>query len=141
MHLFCRWRLHRKWGFLLRCSSAFLKPTFHLTLLWFSVVTVLCDFLCNVMRKVQQKQWQIFCRKFLRKSVRLENQKVTIDLLFPFNSSILVNYLKKGFIFCAKYMQNSILPLTKDWKDQCGDEYVKYSGVEYRVVDTTLIHP
>ena len=87
MHLFCRWRLHRKWGFLLRCSSAFLKPTFHLTLLWFSVVTVLCDFLCNVMRKVQQKQWQIFCRKFLRKSVRLENQKVTIDLLFPFNSS------------------------------------------------------
>jgi hypothetical protein len=42
---------------------AFLKPTFRLTLLWFSVVTVLCDFLCNVMRKVQQKQWQIFCRK------------------------------------------------------------------------------
>ena len=58
-----------------------------LTLLWFSVVTVLCDFLCNVMRKVQQKQWPIFCGKVLRKLVWLENQRVTIDPLFPFNGS------------------------------------------------------
>ena len=58
-----------------------------LTLLWFSVVTVLCDFLCNVMRKVKQKQWQIFCGKVLRKFVWLGNQRVTNDLLFPFNSS------------------------------------------------------
>ena len=42
------------------CSSAFLNPTFRPTLLWFSVVTVLCEFLCNAMRKIQQKQWQIF---------------------------------------------------------------------------------
>ena len=63
---------------------AFLKPTFHLTLLWFSVVTVLCDFLCNVMRKAKQKQWQIFCGKVLRKLVWLGNQRVTNDLLFPF---------------------------------------------------------
>ena len=66
---------------------AFLKPTFRLTLLWFSVVTVLCDFLCNVMRKVQQKQWQIFVGKVLGKLIRLGNQRVTIDPLFPFNSS------------------------------------------------------
>ena len=58
-----------------------------LTLLWFSVVTVLCDFLCNVMRKVQQKQWQIFVGKVLGKLIRLGNQRVTIDPLFPFNSS------------------------------------------------------
>ena len=66
---------------------AFLKPTFRLTLLWFSVVTVLCDFLCNVMRKVQQKQWQRFCGKELRKLVWLGNQRVTIDPLFPLNGS------------------------------------------------------
>ena len=58
-----------------------------LTLLWFSVVTVLCDFLCNVMRKVQQKQWQIFVGKVLGKLIRLGNQRVTIDPLFPFNGS------------------------------------------------------
>ena len=66
----------------------FLKSTYCLTLLWFSVVTVLCDFLCNVMRKVQQKQWQIFVGKVLGKLIRLGNQRVTIDPLFPFNSSI-----------------------------------------------------
>ena len=66
---------------------AFLKPTFCLTLLWFSVVTVLCDFLCNVMRKVQQKQWQIFYGKVLRKLVWLGNQRVTNDLLFPFDGA------------------------------------------------------
>ena len=59
-----------------------------LTLLWFSVVTVLCDFLCNVMRKVQQKQWQIFVGKVLGKLIRLGNQRVTNDLLFPFNSNV-----------------------------------------------------
>ena len=66
---------------------AFLNSTFSLTLLWFSVVTVLCDFLCNVMRKVQQKQWQIFCGKVLWKLVCLGNQRVIIDPLFPFNGS------------------------------------------------------
>ena len=66
---------------------AFLNSTFSLTLLWFSVVTVLCDFLCNVMRKVQQKQWQIFCGKVLRKLVWLGNQRVTNDPLFPFSSN------------------------------------------------------
>ena len=64
---------------------ACLKSNFHLPLLRFSVVTVLCDFLCKAMRKVQQKQWQIFCGKVLRKLVWLGNQRVTIDLLFPFN--------------------------------------------------------
>ena len=39
------------------------------------------------MRKVQQKQWQIFCGKVLWKLVRLENQGVTIDPLFPFNGA------------------------------------------------------
>ncbi len=39
------------------------------------------------MRKVQQKQWQIFCGKVLRKLVWLGNQRVTNDLLFPFNGS------------------------------------------------------
>ena len=39
------------------------------------------------MRKVQQKQWQTFCGKVLRKLVWLENQRVTIDPLFPFNSA------------------------------------------------------
>ena len=39
------------------------------------------------MRKVKQKQWQIFCGKFLRKLVWLENQRVTIDPLFPFNGA------------------------------------------------------
>ena len=66
----------------------FLKANQRFTLLWFSVVTVLCDFLCNVMRKVQQKQWQIFCGKVLRKLVRLGNQRVTNDPLFPFNSNV-----------------------------------------------------
>ncbi|SVC91865.1 uncharacterized protein METZ01_LOCUS344719, partial [marine metagenome] len=40
------------------------------------------------MRKVQQKQWQIFCGKVLWKLVRLGNQRVAIDLLFPFNSNV-----------------------------------------------------
>jgi len=71
---------------------AFLKPTFHLTLLWFSVVTVLCDFLCNVMRKVQQKQWQIFVGKVLEKLIRLGNQRVTNDLLFPLNSGNVIKH-------------------------------------------------
>ena len=79
--------MKEKYGLKRFCSSAFLKPTFHLTLLWFSVVTVLCDFLCNVMRKAQQKQWQIFCGKVLWKLVRLGNQRVAIDPLFPFNGA------------------------------------------------------
>ena len=52
---------------------SFLRANQRLTLLWFSVVTVLCDFLYNVMRKVKQKQWQIFGGKVLYKLVRLEN--------------------------------------------------------------------
>ena len=39
------------------------------------------------MRKVQQKQWQIFCEKVLRKLVWLGYQRVTIDPLFPFNGA------------------------------------------------------
>ena len=39
------------------------------------------------MRKVQQKQWQIFCGKVLRKLVWLGNQRVTIDLLFPLDGA------------------------------------------------------
>ena len=39
------------------------------------------------MRKVQQKQWQIFVGKVLGKLIRLGNQRVTIDPLFPFNST------------------------------------------------------
>ena len=39
------------------------------------------------MRKVQQKQWQIFCGKVLRKLVWLGNQRVTNDPLFPFDSA------------------------------------------------------
>ena len=39
------------------------------------------------MRKVQQKQWQIFCGKVLWKLVRLGNQRVTIDPLFPFDGA------------------------------------------------------
>jgi hypothetical protein len=44
--------------------------------------------LCNVMRKVQQKQWQIFCGKVLRKLVLIGNQRVAIDPLFPFSSNV-----------------------------------------------------
>jgi hypothetical protein len=44
--------------------------------------------LCNVMRKVQQKQWQIFVGKVLRKLVWLGNQRVATDPLFPFNSNV-----------------------------------------------------
>ena len=71
-----------------QCGFVFLRANQCLTLLWFSVVTVLCDFLCNVMRKVQQKQWQIFVGKVLRKLVWFGIQRVTIDPLFPFNSNV-----------------------------------------------------
>jgi hypothetical protein len=46
------------------------------------------------MRKVQQKQWQIFFGKVLRKLVWLENQRVTNDPLFPFNGEMVVNHCK-----------------------------------------------
>jgi hypothetical protein len=46
------------------------------------------------MRKVQQKQWQIFCGKELRKLVWLGYQRVTIDPLFPFNFFMTVSPLK-----------------------------------------------
>ena len=39
------------------------------------------------MRKVQQKQWQIFVGKILGKLIRLGNQRVAIDPLFPFNGA------------------------------------------------------
>ena len=39
------------------------------------------------MRKVQQKQWQIFCEKFLRKLIRLGNQRVNNHHLFPFDGA------------------------------------------------------
>jgi hypothetical protein len=65
-----------------------------ITGLYLSKVTVLCDYLCNVMRKVKQKQWQIFCRKVLQKLVRLGNQRVTIDLIFSFNGFIYATYCK-----------------------------------------------
>tara|TARA_B100000315_G_C14280338_1_gene452753 strand:+ start:182 stop:331 length:150 start_codon:yes stop_codon:yes gene_type:complete len=35
------------------------------------------------MKKVQQKQWQIFVGKVLGKLVLIENQRVIIDPLFP----------------------------------------------------------
>jgi hypothetical protein len=54
------------------------------------------------MRKVQQKQWQIFCGEVLWKLVGLGNQRVTIDLLFPLSSHI------DNFMFNINHLHHRI---------------------------------